>query len=94
MPFLPPNQQRQSNGTDIYLFTTKNQHTVYRRFNLESEFPSGIEEDLRLDLLAYFVVQTHAHNHFIALWILSGTTWVSQYQKKCPNLPKIAVFHP
>jgi len=24
----------------------------------------------------------HTHNHFMALWILSGTTWVSQYQKK------------
>jgi len=29
---------------------------------------------------------THTHNHFMALWILSGTTWVSQYQKKhSPN---------
>ena len=25
---------------------------------------------------------THTHNHFTAVWILSGTTWVSQYQKK------------
>ena len=25
---------------------------------------------------------THTHNHFTALWILSGTTQVSQYQKK------------
>ena len=25
---------------------------------------------------------THTHNHFTALWILSGTTWVSRYQKK------------
>jgi len=24
----------------------------------------------------------HTHNHFTALWILSGTTRVSQYQKK------------
>jgi len=24
---------------------------------------------------------THTHNHFTALWTLSGTTWVSQYQK-------------
>jgi len=23
----------------------------------------------------------HTHNHFMALWTLSGTTWVSQYQK-------------
>jgi len=25
---------------------------------------------------------THTHNWFMALWILSGTTWVSRYQKK------------
>ena len=25
---------------------------------------------------------THTHNHFTALWILSGTTRMSQYQKK------------
>jgi len=25
---------------------------------------------------------THTHNHFTALWILSGTTRVSRYQKK------------
>jgi len=25
---------------------------------------------------------THTHNCFMALWILSGTTWVSRYQKK------------
>jgi len=25
---------------------------------------------------------THTHNHFTALWMLSGTTWVSRYQKK------------
>jgi len=24
---------------------------------------------------------THTHNHFMALWILSGTTRVSRYQK-------------
>ena len=24
---------------------------------------------------------THNNNHFMALWTLSGTTWVSQYQK-------------
>jgi len=24
---------------------------------------------------------THTHNHFTALWTLSGTTWVSWYQK-------------
>ena len=27
-------------------------------------------------------MHTHTHNHFKALWILSGTTWVSRYQKK------------
>jgi len=25
---------------------------------------------------------THTHNRFTALWILSGTTWMRQYQKK------------
>jgi len=25
---------------------------------------------------------THTYNRFKALWILSGTTWVSRYQKK------------
>jgi len=25
---------------------------------------------------------THTHNHFMALWILFGITWVSQHQKK------------
>jgi len=25
---------------------------------------------------------THTHNCFTALWILSGTTWMSRYQKK------------
>jgi len=25
---------------------------------------------------------THTHDHFTARWILSGTTWVSQYKKK------------
>ena len=25
--------------------------------------------------------RTHAHNHYTALWTLSGTTWVSWYQK-------------
>jgi len=29
---------------------------------------------------------THTHNHFTALWILSGITWVSQYQKGKTNL--------
>jgi len=28
-----------------------------------------------------YVLHTHTHNHFTALWTLSGTTWVSQYQK-------------
>jgi len=27
-------------------------------------------------------MHTQTHNHFTAIWILSGTTWVSQYQKK------------
>jgi len=29
-----------------------------------------------------FKLDTHTYNHFMALWILSGTTWVSRYQKK------------
>jgi len=27
-------------------------------------------------------MHTHKHNHYTALWTLSGTTWVSRYQKK------------
>ena len=27
-------------------------------------------------------IHTYTHNHFTALWILSGTTWMSWYQKK------------
>jgi len=27
-------------------------------------------------------IDTHTHNHFTAVWILSGTTRVSRYQKK------------
>jgi len=26
-------------------------------------------------------IHTHTNNHFTALWTLSGTTWVSRYQK-------------
>jgi len=33
-------------------------------------------------LVYSFFTNTHTHNHFTALWILSGTTWVSRYQKK------------
>ena len=32
--------------------------------------------------LAALVTHIHTHNHFTALWILSGTTRVSRYQKK------------
>jgi len=31
---------------------------------------------------AHTHTHTHTHNHFTAHWILSGTTWVIQYQKK------------
>ena len=31
---------------------------------------------------SYTNTHTHTHNHFMALRILSGTTWVSRYQKK------------
>jgi len=30
----------------------------------------------------YISTYYYYYNHFTALWILSGTTWVSQYQKK------------
>jgi len=34
-------------------------------------------------VLVIWRTQTHTHtNHFTALWILSGTTRVSRYQKK------------
>ena len=31
-------------------------------------------------------LHTHTHNRFMALWILSGITWVSRYQKGKTNL--------
>jgi len=34
------------------------------------------------NLLKHTHTHTHTHNHFTALWILSGTTQVSWYQKK------------
>jgi len=39
---------------------------------------------------------THTHNHFTAIWILSGTTWVSRYQKKHSSLitPIAVINHP
>jgi len=37
-----------------------------------------ISEQLHLLLSTH----THTHNRFTALWILSGTIWVSWYQKK------------
>jgi len=38
---------------------------------------------------------THAHNHFRALWTLSGTTWVSRYQKNIhPFTPVVVISHP
>ena len=41
------------------------------------------------------ILNTHAQNCFTAVWILSGTTWVSQYQKKIHPLPPIMVIsHP
>jgi len=33
-------------------------------------------------LLITLCTHAHTHNHFMALWILSGTTRVSRYQKK------------
>jgi len=33
-------------------------------------------------LSPHICAHTHTHNRFTALWILSGTTWVSRYQKK------------
>ena len=40
-------------------------------------------------------MHTHTHNHFTALWILSGTTWVSQYQKNIhPLTPIMVINHP
>ena len=37
--------------------------------------------------MQWHLLTVHTHNnHFTALWILSGTTWVSQYQKGKTNL--------
>jgi len=42
------------------------------------------EADKHTHITTTTILHTHAHshNHFTALWILSGTTQVSQYQKK------------
>jgi len=37
---------------------------------------------MALDLHSSLTTFIHTHNRFTALWILSGTTWVSWYQKK------------
>jgi len=37
-------------------------------------------------LLDLIVQQNYYNNHFTALWILYGTTWVSRYQKGKTNL--------
>jgi len=34
-------------------------------------------------------MHAHTHNRFMALWILSGTTQVSQYQKGRTNLDSL-----
>ena len=34
-----------------------------------------------LTLITLVIPLQHTHNRFVALWILSGTTWVSRYQK-------------
>jgi len=34
------------------------------------------------DFLKTCFALMHTHNHFTALWVLSGNTWVSWYQKK------------
>jgi len=36
---------------------------------------------------------THTHNRFMALWIFSGTTRVSQYQKKHSLTPIVIISH-
>ena len=41
------------------------------------------------------VVDANTHNCFTALWILSGTTWVSRYQKKhSPLTPIVVISYP
>ena len=38
------------------------------------------------EFIPHFILSTHTHNHFMALWTQSGTTRVNQYQKKhSPN---------
>ena len=37
----------------------------------------------RTIVLYYYCTHAHMHNQFMALWILSGATQVSRYQKKC-----------
>jgi len=45
-------------------------------------------------LLLLLLLLTTTNNHFTALWILSGTTRVSQYQKKHYRLTLIVVINP
>jgi len=37
--------------------------------------------------------RAHTHNHFTALWNLSGTTWMSRYQKNHSPLTPIMVIN-
>ena len=44
--------------------------------------PTNSVKALKAETLKAEALYTHTHNHFTALWILSGTTRVSRYQKK------------
>ena len=43
---------------------------------------AGLNLGISSDLGIATHTHTDSHNHFTALWILSRTTWLSQYQKK------------
>jgi len=63
------------------LFCTISQVFFGLPLGLAPSLPCNI---LRHTQLLYSLPHTHMHNRFTAFWTLSGTTWVSQYQKKLP----------
>jgi len=76
----------------IHDFSSTHTFLKLTAFSRPSAPPSGSPKCFRfghwltlctpdIHLLTYLLTYTHTHNHFTALWTLSGTTRVSRYQK-------------
>jgi len=67
LPFPPPKKQKFAYSlTEILI----------------PKVPTGTMEKWKLPIILPISTHTHTHNHFMALWILSRITKVSQSQKK------------